>query len=115
MMGHLPAAMLAYDRLDTLHLLGSVPAEWLKPGAVNRLDGWRTGAGTVTLALTVSADGKTANLQVQPVTRAGKKIRVVVHTASLAQAGFGIPATAKDGLIEIQPGQAGNLTFAKSN
>jgi hypothetical protein len=113
MMGHLPAAMLAYDRLDTLHLLGSVPAEWLKAGAVNRLDGWRTGAGAVTLALTVSADGKTANLQVQPITRADKKIRIVLHTASLAQAGFTIPATAKDGLIEIQPGQPVQLAFAR--
>ncbi|HQY06894.1 MAG TPA: hypothetical protein PLQ52_12590, partial [Lacunisphaera sp.] len=113
MMGHLPAAMLAYDRLGTLHLLGSVPAEWLKAGAVNRLDGWRTGAGAVTLALTVSADGKTANLQVQPITRADKKIRIVLHTASLAQAGFTIPATAKDGLIEIQPGQPVQLAFAR--
>jgi hypothetical protein len=69
----------------------------------------------VTLALTVSADGQTANLQVQPVTRADKKIRIVLHTASLAQAGFTVPATAKDGLIEIQPGQPVNLLFAKTN
>jgi hypothetical protein len=114
MMGHLPGAMLAYDRLDTLHLLGSVPAEWLKPGAVNRLDGWRTGAGTVTLALTVSADGQTANLQVQPVTRADKKIRIVLHTASLAGVGFSVPSTAKDGLIEILPGQPVDLSFSKT-
>jgi len=114
MMGHLPGAMLAYDRLDTLHLLGSVPAEWLKPGAVNRLDGWRTGAGTVTLALTVSTDGQTANLQVQPVTRADKKIRIFLHTASLTEAGFSVPSTAKDGLIEILPGQPVDLSFSKT-
>jgi hypothetical protein len=69
----------------------------------------------VTLALTVSADGQTANLQVQPITRADKKIRIVLHTASLAQAGFAVPSTTKDGLIEIQPGQPVTLIFAKSN
>lgn len=115
MFAHLAGAMLAYDRLDTLHLLGSVPAEWLKPGAVNRLDGWRTGAGTVTLALTVSADGRTATLKVEPITRADKKIRILVHTASLEHAGFVLPAAAKDGSIELPPGQSVNLSFAKSN
>lgn len=114
MMVHLPAAMLAYDRLDTLHLLGSVPAEWLGPGAVNRLDGWRTGAGTVTLALTVSTDGKTATLQVQPISRADKKIKIVLHTRSLQLAGFTAPASAQDGLIEIQPGQPFMLSFSRS-
>lgn len=111
MMGHLPAAMLAYDRLDTLHLLGSVPAEWLKPGAINRLDGWRTCAGAVTLALTVSADGQTANLKVQPITRADKNIRILLHTASLRAAGFIIPV--QEETIPIQPGQPVQLAFAR--
>ncbi len=113
MMGHLPAAMLAYDRLDTLHLLGSVPAEWLKPGAVNRLDGWRTGAGTVTFALAVAADGNSATLQVQPISRAEKQIRIVLHTASLEHAGFTAPASAKDGSIEIKPGQPYKLQLTR--
>ncbi|MDI1248570.1 MAG: hypothetical protein PSV13_06770 [Lacunisphaera sp.] len=113
MMGHLPAAMLAYDRLDTLHLLGSVPAEWLRPGAVNRLDGWRTAAGTVTLALTVAADGQTATLKVAPISRADKKIRLVLHTASLERAGFAAPASAKGGLIELPAGQPFALDFVR--
>jgi hypothetical protein len=114
MMVHLPAAMLAYDRLDTLHLLGSVPAEWLKPGAVNRLTNYRTAAGTVTLTLTVSADGKSASLQIAPITRADKPIKILLHTASLTTAGFTVPATAKDGVMEIQPGQPVNLVLTKA-
>jgi len=114
MMGHLPAAMLAYDRRDTLHLLGSVPAEWLKAGAVNRLNGYRTAAGTVTLALTVATDGKTASLKVQPISRSDKNIRILLHTASLEHAGFATPASAKDGVLEIQPGQPVAMTFAKA-
>jgi hypothetical protein len=115
MMVHLPAAMLAYDRQGDLHLLGAVPAEWLKPGAVNRLDGWRTGAGSVTLALTVAPDGQTAHLQVQPVTRTDKPVRILLHTASLAQAGFAIPAAARNGLLAIEPAQPVDLTFARAN
>jgi hypothetical protein len=112
MMVHLPAAMLAYDRQGELHLLGSVPAEWLKPGAVNRLTNYRTAAGTVTLALTVAPDGKTASLQIEPIRRATKPIRL--HTASLTAAGFAVPSSAKDAMIEIQPGQPVNLTFHRT-
>jgi hypothetical protein len=111
MFAHLTGAMLAYERENTLHLLGSVPAEWLKPGAVNRLDGWHTAAGTVILALTVSADGRTVSLRVEPITRADKKIRILLHTASLVRAGFAVPAAAKDGLIELPTGQAFDLSF----
>lgn len=111
MMPHLSASMLAYDRMNTVHLLGAVPAEWLKAGAVNRLDQWHTGAGTVTLALTVSADGKTATLQVEPITRTDKTIKIVLHTASLRSAGFAV--SAKEEAIEIQPGHRVNLTFKR--
>lgn len=112
MMVHLPAAMLAYDRQGTLHLLGSVPAEWLKPGAVNRLNGYRTAAGEVTLSLTVADDGKTAMIKVAPVTRAGPG-GIRLHTASLTQAGFASPAVARDGLIEIPAGQPYELKLVR--
>ncbi len=115
MFASLAGAMLAYEREDTLHLLGSVPAEWLHAGAVNRLDNWHTAAGTVTLALTVSADGRTASLSVQPVTRAGKKIRILVHTASLVRAGFTVPASAMNDQIEMEPGQPLMLTLSRPN
>ena len=41
--------------------------------------------------------------------------RILLHTASLAAAGFAVPATAKDGVIELQPGQPVNLTFPRTN
>ncbi len=113
MFAHLTGAMLAYDHDDIVHLLGSVPAEWLHPGAVNRLDGWHTAAGTVTLALTVAADGHTATLKVEPIARTDKKIRILLHTASLTHAGFATPASAKDGLIELTPGQPFALTMIR--
>jgi len=105
--------MLAYDRMNVVHLLGAVPAEWLKAGAVNRLNQWHTGAGTVTLALTVSADGKTASFKVEPIIRADKNIKILLHTRSLELAGFAAPPEAKSSMIEIIPGQALSLNFAR--
>jgi hypothetical protein len=114
MMPHLTGSMLAYDRMNTVHLLASVPSEWLKAGAVNRLDQWHTGAGTVTLSLTVSADGQTAALKIDPITRADKKIKILLHTDSLTHSGFAAPSNTKDGLVEIQPGQPVALSFTKA-
>ncbi|WP_438479802.1 hypothetical protein [Oleiharenicola lentus] len=111
MMVHLPASMLAYDRVNTVHLLGAVPQEWLKANSVNRLDKYRTGAGTVTLALTVSADGKTATLNVEPITRSDKPIKIMLHTASLKNAGFTV--SNKDESIELQPGQRFKQTYTR--
>ena len=110
---HLTGAMLAYDREDTVHLLGGVPVEWLQPGAVNRLDQWRTANGIVTLSLTVAADGKTATLKVEPISRADKPGRNLVHLTSLARAGFVPRDASQTGTIEIPAGQPFTLTFAK--
>jgi hypothetical protein len=114
MMAHLTGSMLAYDRMNVVHLLGAVPQEWLKAGAVNRLNQWHTGAGIVTLALTVSADGQTATLKVEPIIRADKQIRVLLHTKSLALAGFVTPSTDKDGIIEVVAGQPLTLSFTRA-
>ncbi len=111
MMVHLPASMLAYDRLNVVHLLGAVPQEWLKAGSVNRLDGYRTGAGTVTLALTVSSDGKAATLTIEPIVRSDQAIKVLFHTASLKQAGFALSAPGES--LELQPGQRFSRTFTR--
>ena len=115
MMAQLTASMLAYDRMNVVHLLGAVPAEWLKAGAVNRLNQWHTGAGNVTLALTVSADGQTASLQVEPIIRADKNIKILLHTKSLELAGFATPTDAKDNAIEVIPGQAISLNFKRGS
>ncbi len=114
MMAHLTASMLAYDRMNVVHLLGAVPQEWLKAGAVNRLNQWHTGAGTVTLALTVSADGQTATLKVEPIIRTDKQIKILLHTKSLALAGFATPSTTKDGIIEVVAGQSLTLNFKRA-
>ncbi len=112
MFAQLAGSMLAYDRLNTVHLLGSVPAEWLHPGAVNRLVAWHTGAGTVTLSLTVSGDGNTATLKGEPIVRTDKPIKIVVHTASLEHAGFSAPP-AKDGTIDVPPGWPFTIVFKR--
>ena len=114
MFAHLTGAMLAYDREDTVHLLAAVPAEWLRAGAVNRLDEWHTGAGTVTLSLTVAADAQTAELKVAPITRTDKKIKILLHIGSLEHAGFARPAGSQDGVMEIPTGQTFTLRFSKT-
>ena len=110
MFAQLVGSMLAYDRLDTLHLLGAVPPEWLRAGAVNRLDRWHTGAGTVTLALTVAADGRSAAVRVETVGRAGKDSRILLHLASLARAGFAVPADT----LPLAPGEPFVLNLTRS-
>lgn len=117
MMPHLAASMLAYDRMNVVHLLGAVPAEWLKAGAVNRLDRWHTSGGVVTLALSVSADGKTATLKVDPITREGVPAKVKLHTASLKLAGFAVPASAtpvgNGDVIELNAAQPVAMEFKR--
>jgi len=68
----------------------------------------------VTLSLTVTADGRAAHLQIQPITRLDKKIRIFVHTDSLARAGFAVPPTAKNGLLEISSGASVAITFPRT-
>ena len=68
---------------------------------MNRLDRWHTGAGTVTLALTVAADGRSAAVRVEAVGRAGKDSRILLHLASLARAGFAVPADT----LPLTPGE----------
>lgn len=101
MMPELTGSMLAYEHNRVIHLLGSVPSEWLRAGAINRLDRWATAEGVVTLSLTVSADGKTATLTVQPIARGQASTSVILHTASLTRAGFAIANLPKDGRITI--------------
>ena len=112
MMVQLPASMLAYDRQGSLHLLGAVPPEWLKPGAINRLNGYRSAAGEVTLSLIVAKDGRTATFTLAPVNRPGLTSPILLHTKSLTDAGFAVP-DAKNNLMEIPRGQTTSLIFAR--
>ena len=111
MMVQLPAAMLAYDRLNVLHLLGALPAEWLKPGAVNRLDGYRTSVGNVTLAVTVDPSGRSAQVEVNPIAPHRRDGKILLHTASLRQAGFDVGSG--EAVITLRPGERFSRRFER--
>ena len=106
----LATSMLATEHNDTVHLLLATPPEWLRPGMVNRLDRLHTPGGPLSLTLTVSPDGRSAQLQLSPPA-AGE---VLLHTASLTTAGFhlpGRPATAAP--LPVRPGEPLTLTFSR--
>lgn len=88
--------LLEIDRGDELHLLEGVPAQWLKPGMVTRLNGVATPFGPLYLTVSVAADGKTATLEIKPLAANCKS--VVVH----------LPGGEKR---EITPQQGGSITF----
>jgi hypothetical protein len=77
--------LLALDRGDELHLFEGLPVGWTQPGMVTQLNGIATPFGKLTLALTIAADGKTAQLHVEPFADASCK-RIVVHLAGWASA-----------------------------
>ena len=117
MFAHLPGAMLGYDRDNAIHLLASVPPEWLHAGAVNQLRDWHTAAGTINLTLTVSADGRSAELRIPAITTRGNNVKVLVHLQSLLRAGFALPASTKANArseLEIPAGQAFSLTLSRA-
>ncbi len=105
MMPLLVGSMLAYEHEGNIHLLGSIPEEWLHAGAINRLTEWATAGGVVSLTLSVSADGKTATLKLPPITTNASSTAIHLHTASLTRAGFRIPGLPANGILSITPGQ----------
>ncbi len=60
--------LLALDRGDALHLLEGIPAEWRQPGMRTALKDISTPFGKVTFTLQVDASGKTAALEIDPLT-----------------------------------------------
>lgn len=105
---------LALDHGGTLHLLPAVPAEWLQPSAVNWLAGLRTAAGTVSLTLAVSADGRSATIDVAPINRDGFAGTILLHTRSLTRAGFRLAGAANEGEpIRVTPGQPLHLQLSR--
>ena len=69
--------LLALDRGDEMHLLEGMPANWLGPGMVTRLNGVATPFGPLHLTVQVQADGKTAMLEVKPL--AANCQAIIVH------------------------------------
>lgn len=112
MFPQLVGSMLAHDHGGDLHLLASVPAEWLQANAENRLDGWQTLFGEVSYTLRVSSDGRSATLQIEPIKVRGNA-KILLHTASLRAAGFASGQTAGGETIEVAPNRAVTLRFTR--
>jgi hypothetical protein len=64
----------------------------------------------VTLSLTVSPDGNSAVLDLQPVMSTDKNTTIQLHTESLRQAGFEAPANAT---LEVESGKSFRRTFTR--
>jgi hypothetical protein len=75
--------MLALERGSELHLFEGLPPQWAKPGMVTQMRGVVTEFGPLSFSLQVSADGKSATLDLDVPTRV-QPTRVVVHLAGLA-------------------------------
>lgn len=104
------ASMLAAERAGTTHLLRATPPEWLRPGAVNRLEGLRVSGGPLSLVLRVAADGRRATLEVVPPP-AGK---FTLHLASLGAAGFFLESPAPAGAeVNVRPGERQKFVFER--
>lgn len=69
--------LLALDRGDELHLLEGFPREWAGPGMTTRLEGVATPFGPLHMVVTVDPNGRTASLEVKPVSTTCKAM--VVH------------------------------------
>lgn len=78
--------MLAIDRGDELHLLEGLPVEWLGAGMQTSLKAVATPFGPLTFSLDVAADGKTATLEIEPLSDAACRA-VYVHLKGWGKAG----------------------------
>ncbi len=93
--------LLALDRGDEMHLFEGLPGTWTQPGMTTRLTGINTPFGPLTLELTITADGKTSNLIVEPLDASVCK-RIVVHLGEWA-------SSDKSATIELDPHQPQSL------
>jgi hypothetical protein len=76
--------LIALDRGDELHLFEGLPAEWTKAGMVTKLNGIATPFGSLSMSLNIAADGKSAKLDVQPLSDPSCK-NIVVHLEGWTQ------------------------------
>ena len=101
---------LACERAGTVHLLLATPPEWLRAGAINRIDELRTTTGALSLALTVSDDGHDATLEVSPPASGN----LLLHTASLQAAGFRLAGkSAMPETLPVRTGEPLTLRFSR--
>jgi hypothetical protein len=76
--------LLALDRGREMHLFEGLPVEWTKPRMVTKLTKIATPFGELTFSLTVAEDGKSAELQVEPLGDPSCE-KIVVHLARWAE------------------------------
>ncbi len=88
--------LLALDRGDEMHLLEGFPREWAGPGMVTRLNGVATPFGPLDMTVQVDKDGRTATVEVKPLTANCRHI--VVHLPD-------------GGTKQIPAPQGGTVTF----
>jgi hypothetical protein len=78
--------LLVLERGPELHVLEGIPRSWLFAGAETALNGVATDFGPVSLRLKVSADGRTATLEITPPELPALR-KVVVHLGAWARDG----------------------------
>ena len=95
--------LLALDRGSELHLFEGLPAEWIQPGMVTKLNGVATPFGSLTMELKVAADGRSANLRLDPLSDPSCK-SIIVHLDGWSSSDGKTP-------VKLNPGQLNNITI----
>jgi hypothetical protein len=70
--------LLVLERGDELHVFEGLPAAWVRPGAVTRLEDIVTEFGPMSLELRVDKEGKSAHLRLTPPGRTRPE-KIVLH------------------------------------
>lgn len=103
----LTSQLLALERKQELHLFEGLPAQWLKPQMVTKLNGMGTIFGKLTLELRVSSDGKEARLKIAPLSDPSCQ-KIVVHLGGWASG-------KADAVRELAPNQSHELELSLVN
>jgi len=93
--------LLALDRGAELHLFEGLPREWTRPGMITRLTNISTPFGFLRMKLAISADGRSAQLEIDPLYDNDCKC-IIVHLKGWASADS--PA-----VLELDPRKKHNL------
>jgi hypothetical protein len=80
--------LLVHERLDDLELLAGFPDAWLAAGSTTTLNRVFTEFGPLSLNLSVSADGSSAELRLSAIDGRGNKGTPVVFLQTLKREGF---------------------------
>lgn len=81
-------ALMVREHGDTLHLLGGIPPDWIRPGAVFGITRGGSLFGPVEIRIAVAADGRSAGVTVAPPQSGGRQPAVVLHLEAFRAGGF---------------------------